>query len=83
MLKHRNSRTLAQCPGTTFAGTSPSTRNLLDLPEFELDRRRTAEDRHSDLDPRPLLVDVFDDHYAHAAVVTGQAQVGDMAVLDN
>ena len=29
------------------------------------------------------IVDVFDDHYAHAAVVTGQAQVGDMAVLDN
>lgn len=29
------------------------------------------------------IVEVFDDHYAHAAIVTGQAQVGDMAVLDN
>src|SRR6185437_11171980 len=34
--------------------------HLFDLGVFELDRGRPAEDRHRDLDPRPLLVDLLD-----------------------
>src|SRR5215467_12598114 len=36
----------------------PRASNLFDLGVFELDRRRPAKDRHRDLDPRLLLVDL-------------------------
>lgn len=29
------------------------------------------------------IVDVYDDHYAHASIVTGEAKTGDMVELDN
>src|SRR5579871_1223694 len=50
--------------------------DLLDLAEFEIDRRRPAEDRHRDLDPRTGLVD-FLDH----AVEGSERSVGDAHVF--
>ncbi len=38
----------------------PRSNTLLDLPEFQFDRRRAAEDRHRDLDARAALVDLLD-----------------------
>jgi len=29
------------------------------------------------------IVDVYDDHYAHVSIVTGEAKTGDMVELDN
>src|SRR2546428_3231137 len=60
-------------PSVTGAG-EPS--DLLDLGIFELDRGRPAEDRHGDLDPRLLLVDLLDD-----AVERGERPVGDAHLL--
>src|SRR3954451_3520061 len=34
---------------------------LFDLPEFQIDRHRTAEDRHFHLEPCPLLVHFLDE----------------------
>src|SRR5271155_152600 len=45
---------------------------LLDLRILELDRGRPAKDRHRDLDPRLLFVDLLDD-----AVERGERPVGD------
>src|SRR5580704_6281304 len=56
----RDARTAAPCS------------HLLDLGIFELDRGRPAKDRHRDLDPRLLLVDLLDD-----AVERGERPVGD------
>src|SRR5918999_5835910 len=35
-------------------------RHLFDLTELEFDRRRAAEDRDRDLEPRALLIDLLD-----------------------
>src|SRR6266705_452482 len=50
--------------------------HLLDLRVFELDRGRPAKDRHRDLDPRLLLVDLLDD-----AVERGERPVRDAHLL--
>src|SRR5713226_6475549 len=67
-------------PGSRLSpGCSPRLRrgsHLLDLRIFELDRRRPAEDRHRDLDPRLLVVDLLDD-----AVERGERPVGDAHLL--
>src|SRR3954451_15302932 len=51
---------------------------LLDLSEFELDRRGAAEDRHRDLHARAALVDLF-----HCAVERREWTVGDAHLLAN
>src|SRR5437667_4479421 len=50
--------------------------HLLNLRVFELDRGRPAKDRHRDLDPRLLLVDLLDD-----TVERGERPVGDAHLL--
>src|SRR5204863_2201225 len=50
--------------------------HLLDLRVFELDRGCPAEDRHRDLDPRLLLVDLLDN-----AVERGERPVGNADLL--
>src|SRR5207249_6936272 len=62
-----------------FAGmlaTATPGSHLLDLRVFELDRGCPAENRHRDLDPRLLLVDLLDD-----AVERGERAVGDAHLL--
>src|SRR6266404_2747429 len=49
---------LSSCPDVIRATTSRS--DLLDLSEFQFDRRGAPEDRHRDLDARARLVDFLD-----------------------
>src|ERR1700743_3957324 len=59
-------------PPTRKTGRS----DLLDLRVFELDRGRTAEDRHRALEAAPLLV-----HFLDRAVERGEGAVADPHLL--
>src|SRR6478609_6694408 len=63
-------------PALTRPWQTQKTLYLLDLGEFQLDRRRAAEDRHRDLHARTALVDFLD----HAREGRDRA-VGDGGVL--
>ena len=63
-------------PGSRDGAPETAASDLLDLPVFEFDRRRAAEDRHRDLEPGAALVDLLDD-----AVEGGEGAVGDADLL--
>src|SRR3954462_13663501 len=54
---------------------TPTRLDLLDLTEFQLDRRGATEDRHRDLHARACLVDFLDDTRERGERAIGHAYV--------
>src|SRR5690606_31632604 len=54
----------------------PSGRDLLNLSEFELDRRRASENGDGDLQSRPLLINLF-----HVTLERGERTIRDLDLL--
>src|SRR5580693_5108464 len=74
--RHRSARGSMDPGLRRDARTAAPCSHLLDLGVFELDRGRPAKDRHRDLDPRLLLVDLLDD-----AVERGERPIADPHLL--